>query len=199
MGLAEDGITAHDYYARTDGMSPAYYGAFPSASVHVRCRKSVAAKLVQVNEALAPRGLKLLVLNSYRLLQVQSDSREFFIKRAKEALPAPTEVDRTALFAGEYHSNPRAFDTSDSHTSPTHIAGGAVDVALRAKETGAQLMGGNFDEPSTLSHTQYFEMELKRKTASNHPMPLSHTEALRNRRRLFWRMSEAGFANYPCE
>lgn len=163
------------------------------------CRKSVATKLIQVNEALERRGLELFVLNSYRSLQVQSDLWAFFIERAKAVLKVPTEAD-CITFAGKYCSDPRAFDASDSRTWPTHITGGAVDATLRAKETGELLfMGSIFDEPSTLSHTQHFEMELKRKIASNHSMPLSHMEALRNRRLLYWTMSKAGFANYPYE
>lgn len=57
--------------------------------------------------------------------------------------------------------------------------------------------GSIFYEPSTLSHTQHFKMELKRKIASNHSIPSSHIEELRNRWLLYWTMSKAGFANYP--
>jgi len=199
VDLADYGIAGHDYYARTDGLNSPYNRTLFPASPNIYCRSSLAAMLVCVNETLAAYGVELFVLNGYRSLEVQSRLWEFFVEQAREVLKAPSDENCIA-FAGEYCSDPDAFDAADPHTWPTHITGGAIDTTLRARETGELLfMGSIFDEPSTLSHTQHFEMEFNQHKGGVHPMPASHAEALRNRRLLYWSMAGAGFANYPYE
>ena len=60
-------------------------------------------------------------------------------------------------------------------------------------------MGGVFDDPAELSHTAYFEKINAEQATGQYRLPLGYTEALRNRRLLYWAMTGAGFANYPYE
>lgn len=195
----EWGIAAHGYYARTDGLNAPYHRGFASASERVFCRRSVAERLSKANERLLPLGVELFVLNGYRSLELQKELWDFFIQKGRESLDDPTEANCVA-FAGEYCSDPREFDHSDSRTWPTHITGGAVDLTLRVRKTGEFLfMGSVFDDPDDVSHTGHFEKLCAGHASEKKEVPLSYMEALRNRRLLYWIMREAGFANYPYE
>ena len=199
VDVTEWGIARRGYYARTDGLNAPYYRTFVTALEQVLCRRSVAERLRKANERLLPLGVELFVLNGYRSLELQKELWAFYIEKGKESLDNPTEADLVA-FAGEYCSDPREFDESDSRTWPTHMTGGAVDLTLRIHQTGELLfMGSVFDDPAEISHTAYFEKLNAEHASKKNSLPLSYTEALRNRRLLFWVMSEAGFANYPYE
>jgi D-alanyl-D-alanine dipeptidase len=199
VDVSEWGIAGRGYYARTDGLNAPYHRRFASALEKVFCRRSVAERLGQANERLAPSGVELFVLNAYRPIALQRELWAFYIDQARERLDNPTESDCVA-FAGEYCSDPRAYNESDSRTWPTHITGGAVDLTLRIRHTGELLfMGGVFDDPADLSHTAYFEKIDAEHATEQRRLPLSDSEALRNRRLLYWAMTEAGFANYPFE
>jgi len=199
VDLSEWGIAGRGYYARTDGSNAPYYRRFAAALERVMCRRSVAERLREANERLLPLGVELFVLNGYRSLALQRELWAFYIEQARERLDNPTESDCVA-FAGEYCSDPRAYDESDSRTWPTHITGGAVDLTLRIRQTGEMLfMGSVFDDSAELSHTAYFERINAGHATGHNRLPLSYTEAMRNRRLLYWAMTEAGFANYPYE
>jgi len=199
VDLIDHGIAGSGYYARADGLNVPYYRRFASALERVFCRRSVAQRLCKANEWLLPLGVELFVLNGYRSLAVQRELWDFYIEKGRESLDDPTEANRVA-FAGEYCSDPREFDHSDSRTWPTHITGGAVDLTLRVCKTGEFLfMGSVFDDPDDVSHTAYFENVSAEHASKRKELPLSYVEALRNRRLLYWAMREAGFANYPYE
>jgi D-alanyl-D-alanine dipeptidase len=199
IDLADLGIASSGYYSRSDGLNAPYYQGFAVAQEQVLCRRSVAELLTNVNERLSPLGIELLVLNGYRSLEMQRVLWEFFLAQGRERVASPSESDCIA-FAGTYCSDPRNFDKSDSHTWPAHITGGAVDLTLRIRRTGESLfMGGIFDDPAELSHTAYYEKLGDELAARGRQLPLSHREALRNRRLLYWSMKEAGFVNYPYE
>ena len=199
VDLAEVGIAGHGYYARTDGFNAPYDRAFPSASDRVWCRRSVADRLRTVNERLASHGAELFALNGYRSLALQRELWAFFMDRAGAVLDAPSDDERVA-FAGTYCSDPRRFDAHDPRTWPTHVTGGALDTTLRSRETRELLhMGGIFDDPDEISHTGHFEAALAQRGGAEHRLTLSEREALRNRRLLYWAMTEVGFANYAYE
>lgn len=199
VDLNEWGIAGQEYYARTDGFNAPYYRRFTTASEKVFCRRSVAERIDQANKLLSPFRVELFVLSGYRPLVLQKELWTFYIEKARASLHNPTE-SMCVAFAGEYCSDPRAFDESDSHTWPTHITGGAVDLTLRIRRTGELLfMGGVFDDPSELSHTAYFEKMNAEHARRKVRLPLSYAAALRNRRMLYWAMNEVGFANYPYE
>ncbi len=199
VDLADHDVAGHGFYARDDGLNAPYRRAFPSARAEVRCRRTVADRLAEVDGRLKSSGIELFVLNAYRPLALQQELWDFFLERAQQVLDNPSEADRVA-FAGEYCSDPCHFDSADSRTWPTHLTGGAVDLTLRASRSGEFLfMGGIFDDPDEISHTAYFEKLLSKEGGREQDLSLSQREALRNRRLLYWVMTEAGFASYAYE
>lgn len=199
VDLADYGIAGSGFYARNDGLNAPYGRAFASAHKRVRARRSVAERLAHIDAGLRDSGVELFVLNAFRPLSLQQDLWDFFLEQARHVLDHPSEADRVA-FAGEYCSDPRHFDAGDSRTWPTHLTGGSVDLTLRGSLSGEPLfMGGIFDDPDALSHTAYYEKLLIQAGGRESELSLSHSEALRNRRLLYWSMIEAGFANYAYE
>src|SRR5690606_20431108 len=92
-----------------------------------------------------------------------------------------------------YISNPGELDLNNPLTWFSHSTGAAIDLTLREIRTKQFLfMGGIFDDPSELSHTDYFERP-------DAPTGASATEARRNRRLLYWAMINEGFASLPSE
>lgn len=82
--------------------------------------------------------------------------------------------------------------TTDPSSPSPHLTGGAVDLSLASTHSGQCLfMGTIFDELSDAGHTDYFE--------GFDPVSYSDEEARTNRRRLYWAMTEGGFANQPFE
>lgn len=193
------GIAAESYYARADSLNPPYYRRFPAAPAHVWCRHGVAEKLQEVNRVVREYGVELLLWDGYRPINCQRELWDHFIKLARQILENSNEEECTK-FAGQYCSDPRKFKEDDPHTWPTHITGGAVDLTLRRLNSGELLyMGGIFDDASEISHTAYYECEVTRLTSEGRQIPSSFKEALRNRRLLYWAMTNAGFANYSYE
>ncbi|MFY9823815.1 MAG: M15 family metallopeptidase [Thermoanaerobaculia bacterium] len=191
--LAEAGVAAESYYARSDGFNSPYYRALPCAPQTVSCRRSVALKLREVNQRLEPFGLELLAWDGYRPIACQRELWEFFLQKARQALGEASDL-KYSRYASRYCSNPSTFNPADPTTWPTHITGGAVDLTLRRIATGELLnMGGTFDDPSRISHTDFFERWRKGK------LSVSALDAQRNRRLLYWAMLESDFVNYPFE
>ena len=184
-------IAGESYYARRDKLNAPYYQGFASAPKKILLRLSAAKKLQEVNAKLAPLGLEVFLFDGFRPVSCQKDLWNYFLKRAKLALPNSSEADQVA-YALRYCSNPSRYKSTDSTTWPTHCTGGAVDLTLRRKATGELLyMGSIFDDDSEVSHTDYFEIT-KCKTSSD-------LEARGNRRRLYWAMKSCGFENYHYE
>ena len=199
VDLADHDVGGHGYYARDDGLNAPYRRAFPSARARMQARRSVAKRLAEVDARLKAVGVELFVLDAFRPLALQAELWDFFLERAEQVLDKPSEAERVA-FAVEYCSDPRRFDPSDPRTWPTHLTGGAIDLTLRASRSGEMLfMGGIFDDPDAISHTAYFERLLAEQDGREQALSLSQREALRNRRLLYWVMTEAGFASYAYE
>jgi hypothetical protein len=59
-------------------------------------------------------------------------------------------------------------------------------------------MGGTFDDPTSCSHTHYYE-KITGKQKETNQSPTASMQALQGRRLLYWLMTDAGFANYPAE
>ncbi len=199
VDLAAYGVAGNGYYARTDGLNAPYYRSFPSAMPQVWCRKTVAEHLVKVNVTLEPYGVELFVLDGFRPVAVQEELWAFFIEQAKNVLDEPSEK-ACEEFAGTYCSDPRDYDPDDSTKWPVHATGGAIDTTLRLLGSAEPLyMGGVFDEPSEISHTAHFERKHESADSKSHFLSASNRAALRNRRLLYWAMSDSGFVNYPYE
>jgi D-alanyl-D-alanine dipeptidase len=192
--VGDYGIASESYYARADGFNPPYGKKLAGADPRVRVRLGVARRLRSVNRRIRPYGVELLVLDGYRSLACQRSLWKHFINEARMRLgrQSPDQIERYAL---EFCADPRGFRRSDSRTWPTHMTGGAVDLTLKQRRGpgGTMFMGGVFDDPSEVSHTNYFERGRRAR------LPLSHREARKNRRLLYWSMTGEGFANISTE
>lgn len=190
--LQDFGIAEESYYARTDGLNYPYCRKIPKACEALLTRRSVAEKLIQVNDTLRPYGVEVLVIDGYRPVELQRFFWDLFYNKAKAELKNPTDEECTKM-AGQFWSDPRKFDRADPSTWPTHATGGAVDLTLCRIASREQVyMGGVYDDVTEVTHTRYYEL-----------LPdigsLSHRLARQHRRLLFWAMVEAGFANYSLE
>ena len=190
--LSSLGFHGENVYARNDGLNPPYFKAFPGAVSGLWCRESVAERLKQVNDSLAPLNVELFVLDAFRPIEVQVAIFNFFMEFAQSTLDDPTP-EACREFVAQYAADPTNYNERDSTTWPQHLTGGAIDLTLKRKGSGELLyMGGVFDDPSEISHTDYYEN-------LNGCFSTSCSEAQRNRRLLFWSMVEAGFSNWPHE
>lgn len=192
VDVADFGLAAQSFYARTDGLNAPYHRPLAGALPRVYLRRGVAQRLVRVNEFLRPHGIELFLLDGYRRIECQIEIYEWFLDITRRAMPdAPDDV--VLEHVREFISRPDGFDRDNPTTWVSHVTGAAVDLTLRFVETGEHLyMGGLFDDPSEISHTDYFERP-------GAPAGASADEARRNRRLLFWSMAREEFACLPAE
>ncbi|MDX2107473.1 MAG: M15 family metallopeptidase [Candidatus Melainabacteria bacterium] len=188
VDLALYKVAAHSAYASDD---PPYHKAFANALATVFVRKSVAKKLVEVNDRLKKYGVEVFALDGFRPISLQTDIWNYFIKRGEEVLSEPKEED-LVQFAGTYCSDPRSFDPGNWRTWPVHNTGGAIDLTLRSlKDQKPLFMGSSFDQADEISATTYFE--------NSSMQGEREIEARVNRRMLYHSMRQSGFVNYPHE
>jgi zinc D-Ala-D-Ala dipeptidase len=191
--VGDEGLAYESFYARQDGLNAPYYKAFKTASKRLHLRRSVAAKLVIINQHLRTYNAELLLLDGFRPIELQFEVWDDFVAQARRVLKNPTD-EECAHYAGFYCSDPRSFNESDFKSWPTHSTGGAIDLSLRSLETKQELFFGSiFDDVSDVSHTDFFEKNSVESDGA------SIIEARRNRRLLYWVMTNEGFANYPYE
>ncbi|HEY9774339.1 MAG TPA: M15 family metallopeptidase [Planktothrix sp.] len=192
VDLAGYGIRTDPFYSRTDGLNQPVGRPFPFSLTHVYARRSVAHKLTEVNKLLRPYGMQVVVLDGFRTIAVQEALWTWMLERGRKLLPLASQNELTA-FALRYATDPSTFKIEDAATWPTHATGGAVDLTLEETATGKPAyMGGIYLDSSMVSSIRYYEDAGLSESAS-------HREALRNRRLLFWCMTEAGFVNYAFE
>lgn len=180
------GIAGLNHYSHAN--NPPYFEKVPGAIDQLLLRKSVAEKLVEINETLKKTGIELYLFDGWRPQAIQ---RHFhgvwfpqWLRENRPDIPEANimeEVER-------YWSAP-----SEGEASPSpHATGGATDLTLRYIETGQPLyMGGIFDDLTENAHSDWFERF--------EPVSMSDIEARKNRRLLFGVMHEAGFAHNPTE
>jgi zinc D-Ala-D-Ala dipeptidase len=82
----------------------------------------------------------------------------------------------------------------DFNSPPPHSTGAACDLTIRKTTRDHLFMGSIFDDITSISNTNFFEIELQKRT-----LTFSEIEALQNRRLLYHLMTEPGFANNPTE
>ena len=147
-----------------------------------RClmREEVWRRLCTVADGL-PECWSLLIYDCLRPLPLQKAIYEEFagIVRARTPGISPEEVEQVL---NDFVARP----VKRLHAPAPHTTGGAVDLTL-CKDGVPVDMGTGFDDLTPAAHTHWLE---------EHP---EHGEALRNRRLLFHRMTEAGFINYCTE
>ncbi len=187
------GLSGESYYARADGLNVPYHRVLPGAPRHVWLRRSVVDRLVCVNEAVRPAGLELFLWDGYRTVECQQSIYDWMLEHAMKERGI-TDLDEARNYISPYISNPSCFVRENPKTWISHITGAAVDLTLRRIDNHEHLyMGGVFDDPAAVSHTEYFEHP------ENQDGSASAREARRNRRILFNAMIAEGFSSLPSE
>src|SRR5215471_8829324 len=77
------GIAFDSYYAKTDGMNPPFGRMIEGSRKDIWLRKSVAEKLVRVNDLLRPFEAEILVFDGHRTVTCQQGLWDFYYGRAK--------------------------------------------------------------------------------------------------------------------
>jgi D-alanyl-D-alanine dipeptidase len=180
------GLAGVNYYSSP--FNPPYGHVVPGSIPDLFLRRSVAAKMKEVNARLAPVGIELYLFDAWRPQAVQRYFHDqWFPDWLKARRP---ELSGQSLISEveNYWSAPSAGEASPS----PHSTGGAVDLTLIFLSTRQPLfMGSMFDDVTEMAWTDFFEHD--------DPKSMSDEEARANRRLLYWAMTEAGFANNPTE
>lgn len=184
VDLSGVGVASDAVYARDDGSNAPYHRRLPGSLEQVLVRRSVAARLASADALLRPYGVRLLVLDGFRPLELQLALWDFFLDLARRDRP-DASAEQVRLVAQRYCFDPTLFDEGDWRTWPNHLTGGAVDVTLQDAATNKPVeMGGAFDELSERSHSDFLE---RRRQASANKLA---------RRLLYNAMTMVGFTNY---
>ena len=184
--LEATGVKGGNYYA--SDRNPPYNHRAPGAIDALLMRRTAAEKLSKINSLMANEGLALHVFDAWRPRAVQAYFHDVWMPQEIAKRRPELTFEQIAEEVGCYWSKP----TEDPARPAPHETGGAVDLTLTWADGQPLFMGGIFDDPSPISHTDHYERE----TAD---FSFSAEEARANRRLLYWVMTEAGFANYPEE
>lgn len=144
------------------------------AGAFARLRIGLVDRLVTA-QTLLPRGLRLLVVEGYRPMELQRRYFQAHVRRLRDATPGADEPTLRRL-ASRYISPPEV---------APHVAGAAVDLTLCTIDGEEQWMGTEVNDTDT--------------TACHTDSPEVSAEARTNRIRLGAALRQAGLVNYPSE
>jgi len=144
------------------------------AETQLHCRESVAQRLLRADARL-PEGVRLLIVECHRPLELQDAYWEDQLKSLRERHPDWPE-DKLATENAKFVAPPEIV--------PPHSTGGAVDLVLVDAEGEELDMGSLLNEKGPLMRTNARGLR---------------QEAERNRNLLLEAMESAGFVNYPHE
>jgi D-alanyl-D-alanine dipeptidase len=162
-------------------VDPQYYKRGIQHSTQIMCAREGVAKKLLIAGSQLPKGLKLLILDAWRPLEVQQALFDDYVTNLEKTLTEPRE--KLIEIAQTYVSLP----SSDISKPSPHFTGGAVDLTL-CDTQGKQLdMGTAFDFFGPEAGTRYYEGQGLDSTASL------------NRRVLYNSMVAAGFSAYDEE
>jgi zinc D-Ala-D-Ala dipeptidase len=180
------GLAGANHY--NSQLNPPYYGSIPGSIPDLYLRRSVATKLVQINENLAPLGIEVFLFDAWRPQAIQRYFHDIWFPNWLRARQPHLAGEALVAEVEKYWAEPSAGKTSPS----PHSTGAAVDLTLIFRDTRQLLyMGGIFDDLTEAAWTDGFERKAM--------VSMSDEEARANRRLLYWAMTKAGFANNPTE
>ncbi|MEZ5938030.1 MAG: M15 family metallopeptidase [Hyphomonadaceae bacterium] len=168
--------------------NPPYWRSIPGSIPQLWLRRSVAERLMRVNARVEDLGVELFLFDAWRPASVQAYFHDVWFPEWLQQRRPDLQGDALMREVEMYWSAPSAGEASPA----PHATGAAVDLTLVLRSTGHPLfMGGLFDDVTENAWTDAFERAA--------PASMSDEEARRNRRILYWAMSEEGFANNPTE
>ncbi len=169
---------------------PAYYSAgIERALPECYARDSIRQRLLEAN-ALLPKGLRLVILDSWRSKETQVALFKLCAAALTKAYP-----DRSAPEIKEMTEEFVAPPCMEKSRPSPHATGGAVDLTIATIDGVPLFFGAPFDYPGPISYTRYFEERLEQGDLLSE----KETIALGNRRLLYDVMTRAGFVNYHGE
>ena len=184
------GIAGENYYHSTQ--NPPYHQRIAGSVPSLMFRASLAARLTEVNAALARYGLELWVFDAWRPIAVQNHFHDHWMPAHLRRHSPALEGAALAAEVEKYWARGAPDGVIDPASPPPHATGAAVDLTIR-RIGGAELyMGSIFDDVTEVSNTAHFE-------DASDAMSFSAVEARDNRRMLYWLMEAHGFANNPTE
>ncbi len=188
------GIKGQNYYNLEN--NPPYNQSIPGSIKNLYLRKTVALKLLKVNDLLLKEGLELFVFDCYRPFTVQNYLWDVWAPNyIRERHPGITsqEIDKLKHEFTSQASNKES--DIDLNAPPPHFTGAAVDLTIMKRSDEDHLfMGTIFDDFTKASYTDHYEQILEKDQLTGR-----EKDALTNRRLLYWVMKDAGFENYPFE
>lgn len=146
---------------------------------NMNLRKEATERLISAAKLL-PEGYSLIIFDSYRPIDVQTEIFNSFKDQLRAKHPEKTEEDLIRM-AETYVSSP----SIDPNKPSPHATGGAIDLSIVQADGKLLDMGTEWDSFDIESQTAYF------KNGNN----LYHN----NRRLLYEIMTKVGFTNYPEE
>lgn len=164
-----------------------YNEGLPGSHSEVWVRQGVYECLLAVTEALND-NLRLVIWDGWRSYKLQSYLYE---KQVSKMRALGLNDDEAHKQASVYV----AYPSKDYENVSNHLTGGSVDVTLADKYGNYLPMGGDFDDTSDHSATNYYE------GCDDGDMSKITPEKMYcwNRRTLLRLMTEAGFTNYESE
>lgn len=167
-------------------ISPQYYLQGVEGSIDdVLVRKEVAKKLKKVASNL-PSGIKLVLLDGWRPIEVQKYLFLTYKQKFQKKIPAMSDSELV-----EYTSKYVSYPSINERSPSPHFTGGAIDLTLCNDKGEWFNMGTDFDEMIPESQTDYFE---KKEDITD-----EEREIINNRRLLYHSMISEGFTNYNEE
>lgn len=152
-------------------------------------REGVYKRLVEAS-LLLPKGYKLVILDAWRPVKVQQSLFNILKERLRSQHPNLSEeevVNMTLKFV--------ALPSKDPKRPSPHNTGGAIDLTIADEFGNLLYMGTEYDDPTEISRTTYFEELI----AKGEKLNERELEALQNRRLLYHILTSVGFTNYIDE
>lgn len=190
--LLEVGVRGISHYAHD--LNPPYYEKILGSISELYVRSSVKEKLHEINSRLQDARLELHIFDAWRTQATQTYCRDVWFYNYLQLSEPSWSEERIREEIGKYWAaGPNTEEGIDIKSPPPHATGGVVDISI-AFLGGEQLwMGTIFDDVSAAAHTDYLEKHVPQERS------FTYLEALKNRRLLYWLMSDAGFEVNPNE
>ena len=191
--IIDHGIKGKNYY--NHNQNPPYYQKIPKSIPELYLRQTVLKKITTINKLLQKFNLELYFFDCYRPIEVQNYMHDKWVPcYLKLQHPNWSKIKILSETNKYWAKGSQSSQQINPDSPPPHSTGGAFDVTIQ-KNTGDHLyMGSIFDDPSSISNTNYFE-----KMSQKRDLTTSETEALKNRRLLYHIMVKHGFCSNPAE